>query len=423
MISTRIARISRARSSRRWSASAIRPSSPDRALWLAAEEAEDSGEAMTRCRGAGAASGSVCARGRGRGGGSRRCWAGRPRRGAARRLALLLGLLCPCVVVVVIRPLVSALKMRSARPLPRASSGSFLAPKSSTMTRMMMMILVGPRPAMRRNAHGCPLALVVGRAPSYARRLTADVATGSIGLRRSAASAPRRPSAPSSQVVRLDDGRTAPSRSISRTSHAGRPPGAAPRARRLGARSATRPGSTPPPSAPAVQPQGGRQVVGRGLEDPVGEVARRARRRAGDRRVEHLGRGDPVQPEQPLVLGQVAPGVEVGVPSAADQRERVDHALGGLVARGHVVVEPDLAAAADRLAQPLAQLGVSRPAGAAAAGRPGRPGGAVAGGGLELAQRPVDDRAVRRGAALAHRAERDDSADASELSSRSGRRR
>ena len=32
-----------------------------------------------------------------------------------------------------IRPLVSALKMRSARPLPRASSGSFLAPKSSTM--------------------------------------------------------------------------------------------------------------------------------------------------------------------------------------------------------------------------------------------------------------------------------------------------
>ena len=30
------------------------------------------------------------------------------------------------------RPLVSALKMRRARPLPRASSGSFLAPKSST---------------------------------------------------------------------------------------------------------------------------------------------------------------------------------------------------------------------------------------------------------------------------------------------------
>ena len=51
-----------------------------------------------------------------------------------------------------------------------------------------------------------------------------------------------------------------------------------------------------------------------------------------DGRVEHLGAGDPVEPEQPLVLGEVAPGVEVGVAVGGDHPQRVDDPLGGLVA-------------------------------------------------------------------------------------------
>ena len=47
------------------------------------------------------------------------------------------------------RPLVSALKIRRARPLPRASSGSFVAPNSSTRMPTMISSSGAPRPRTR----------------------------------------------------------------------------------------------------------------------------------------------------------------------------------------------------------------------------------------------------------------------------------
>ena len=53
-------------------------------------------------------------------------------------------------------------------------------------------------------------------------------------------------------------------------------------------------------------------IVG-GLEDAFGEVARRDVGVQVDGRVERLDRRDPVEPEEPLVLGLVTPGVEIVV--------------------------------------------------------------------------------------------------------------
>ena len=54
-----------------------------------------------------------------------------------------------------LRPLVSALKMRSARPEPRASSGSFLAPKSSTTTARIKMNQVATSNESWKCPHSC----------------------------------------------------------------------------------------------------------------------------------------------------------------------------------------------------------------------------------------------------------------------------
>ena len=105
-----------------------------------------------------------------------------------------------------------------------------------------------------------------------------------------------------------------------------------------------RSGSTRSPSAPAAA---GRRVAtgaGRrhGRKSPSSD-GREVAAAGGDRVVEHRGLGDPVEPEQPIVVGAVAPGVEVVRPSVRDTAMRVDDPLGELVARGHVVGQPHLA--------------------------------------------------------------------------------
>ncbi len=106
------------------------------------------------------------------------------------------------------------------------------------------------------------------------------------------------------------------------------------------------------PARDAVQPDGRRAGrPGRARRGPTDRS--RGRHVVLERGlVEHLQPGDPVEPEQPPGLREVAPGVEVGVPFGLQQGQRVDDALGGLVAGRHVVLQPHLASAVDRLAEP-----------------------------------------------------------------------
>ena len=111
----------RARSSRRWSESAIRPSSPTG--WRPSAE-EPTTPVIDRTRPSVPAWSWLLTR-----------TAAAPPRCAARSRAARASWSSSSVV----RPLVSSLKMRSARPVPRASSGSFLAPKSRMTTRTTTM--------------------------------------------------------------------------------------------------------------------------------------------------------------------------------------------------------------------------------------------------------------------------------------------
>ena len=123
--------------------------------------------------------------------------------------------------------------------------------------------------------------------------------------------------------------------------------------------------------------------------------------------VEHLGAHDPVEPEQPGRLGEVAPGVEVGVPLGVDDPARVDHPLGLLVARGHVVAEPDLPLLVGGALQPGRQ---ERLVGVRGVGAGVDPGclGPLGGSGLELGQRPVHHLAGVVAGTRAQGPERDD---------------
>ena len=99
---------------------------------------------------------------------------------------------------------------------------------------------------------------------------------------------------------------------------------------------------------------------------------------------------DPVEPEQPRGLGEVAPGVEVGVTLGVDDPAGVHHPLGLLVARGDVVAQPDLTLLVRRALQPSRQ---QSPVGVRRVGARVDPGGlgTLGGGGLELGQGPVHD--------------------------------
>ena len=168
--------------------------------------------------------------------------------------------------------------MRRARPLPRASSGSFVAPKSRTRTARMIRSSVVPRPPMTSGDHVLPhvVGLVrLHRTPRQPYRPERVLCRGcerlgelrrgdtwACGARRSSSRCSQRSSA--TQQVDLE---------------------AAVRA----ARGPPRPGSTRPPSGPAGASRSVTRVVSADrLEDAVG----RSRGRLGvrlDGCVEHLG--------------------------------------------------------------------------------------------------------------------------------------
>ena len=136
-------------------------------------------------------------------------------------------------------------------------------------------------------------------------------------------------------------------------------------------------------------PQGERdQLVGRsGLEQALRQVTllRLGVQLRGD--VELAHRHDPVQPEQPDPLHAQAPALQVAAAVDQEQPERVDVALGGLVATGHVVgqVQAPLGCQGcpyDRQDRLLPFDGHRHPASGFGGG---------AGGGLHLGQRAVDD--------------------------------
>ena len=208
------------------------------------------------------------------------------------------------LVVVVLRPLVSALKMRSARPLPRASSGS-LAPEEQHDDRQDDDPL-GPR--------GMPISafIIVPQVSTWCsilRRVTwVKAAAFPCGSRRP----PRPPVGRTTRGVRRQP-QQQPVEPASGRRRAGPP-----RARRRPAHGWPRPGSTRSPSGPPAPGRVTRVASSPGWKSP----ADRSRGSSGcsDRGVEHVDRQHPVEPEQPRRLGAVAPGVEVGDPAAVTSR-------------------------------------------------------------------------------------------------------
>ncbi len=91
------------------------------------------------------------------------------------------------------------------------------------------------------------------------------------------------------------------------------------------------------PGSRRPQGQGHEQVVGRGPEQPLRDVAQLDVLRRRRRLVEQHDRCDPVEPEQPDPLDAAAPRLEVGAALDEQQAHRVDVALGRLVARRDVV--------------------------------------------------------------------------------------
>src|SRR4051812_19078984 len=97
------------------------------------------------------------------------------------------------------------------------------------------------------------------------------------------------------------------------------------------------------PARAGLESHRDQQVLAGRLEDAVREVAWLDVAVVLDRGVEQLGPRYPVKPEQPLVLGHVAPGVEIGVAVGGDHARGGDAALGGRAAGGQEVMEPALA--------------------------------------------------------------------------------
>ena len=270
------------------------PVGADRLCGLRAEQPDDSGDGHD---GSGAGvTGAVSARCRARGSASRlRLGVSRRSAASARRCAS--SWRCASVFSDSLtsssssssRPLVSALKMRSARPLPRASSGSFLAPKQEHDDQDDQDDLGrAETDGERRDRLSClPLrlssALTIVRVRVRRRGtggwpVPGDTISGVVEQRLGGHQANT-----VRQVGRVDQlGRRRPSRSISRVSQAGSPTRirtVSPPPRACGC---PRPGSTPRPSGRVgSEPQGHQQVVRRGLEDPVGQVPRLEDKRSG----------------------------------------------------------------------------------------------------------------------------------------------
>src|SRR3954462_2309247 len=162
------------------------------------------------------------------------------------------------------------------------------------------------------------------------------------------------------------------------------------------------------PARAGSEPNGDHQALPGRLEDAVREVAWLDVAVVLDRGIEHLGPRYPVKPEQPLVLGHVAPGGEIGVAVGGDHAQGVDDALGGLVSGGHVVVQPHLAPLFHSTDEALPQL-------VDGGGPPGHPDvdlrgdpRAISRRGLELVQGAVDDGAYVVVAALTQGSQSDD---------------